>query len=209
MFADLAGYTALTDVHGDEEAVAAVERFQRVVSGAAERHRLRVIKGIGDAFLLVGSDADAAMAAAREVVEHMAANERAPAVRVGIHEGPVAEREGDVFGHSVNIAARVASEAHAGQVLITPEILAAATSPLPVHPLSVGQRTFRNVASPVELFDISHDSSPGKFIDPICQMLVSPEAAAGTLQHDDQTLYFCSISCIGRFLDLNEERNAG
>lgn len=48
MFADLAGYTALTDVHGDQEAVAAVETFRTVVSDAAERHRLRVVKGIGD-----------------------------------------------------------------------------------------------------------------------------------------------------------------
>ena len=85
MFADLAGYTALTDVHGDEEAVAAVEAFHTVVSDAADQHGLRVIKGIGDAFLLVGSDAGAAISAARHIVEHMAAIDRAPAVRVGIH----------------------------------------------------------------------------------------------------------------------------
>ena len=129
MFADLAGYTALTDVHGDDEAVAAVEAFRRVVSCAADRHALRVIKGIGDAFLLIGGDALSAMNAAHEVVQHMAEIERAPAVRIGIHEGPVTERDGDVYGHSVNIAARVASEADSGQILVTPEVLEASAPP--------------------------------------------------------------------------------
>jgi class 3 adenylate cyclase len=203
MFADLAGYTALTDVHGDEEAVAAVEAFRAVVTDAADRHRLRVIKGIGDAFLLIGDDGTAAMTAAQDVVEKMAEIERAPAVRVGIHEGPVTEQEGDVFGHSVNVAARVASEARAGQVLITPHVLTAAQPPLGVEPLSVGHRTFRNVSAPIELFDITHDRSSGKFIDPICQMLVSAEGAAGTIKHEGQTLYFCSVDCIKRFVEAN------
>jgi hypothetical protein len=126
MFADLAGYTALTDVHGDEEAVAAVEAFHQVVSQAAEAGHLNIIKGIGDAFLLTGADAAGAVAAARDVIEAMQRVERAPAVRVGIHAGPVSLRGGDVFGGTVNIAARVAGEARAGQILVTQEVLASA-----------------------------------------------------------------------------------
>lgn len=199
MFADLAGYTALTDVHGDAEAVATIESFHQVVALVASSHGLHVVKGIGDAFLLTGEDADSAMAAAREFVEDMAAIERAPAVRVGIHEGPATVRGGDVFGHTVNIAARVASEADAGQILVTPEVLDASTMPRSPVPLSVGTRTFRNVSTPIELFDICHDRSTDKFIDPICQMLVSAESAAGTVRHEGDTLYFCSADCLKRF----------
>jgi adenylate cyclase len=183
--------------------MAAVEAFRAVVTDAADRHSLRVLKGIGDAFLLIGDDGTAAMTTARSVVEQMAGIERAPAVRVGIHEGPVTERDGDVFGHSVNIAARVASEASAGQILITPHVLTTAQPPSGVEPLSVGHRTFRNISMPIELFDISHDRSSGKFIDPICQMLVSAEGATGTIKHEGQTLYFCSVDCIKRFVEAN------
>lgn len=202
MFADLAGYTALTDVHGDAEAVAAVESFHQVVSRVATDRGLYVVKGIEDAFLLTGEEADAAMAAAREIVEDMAAIDRAPAVRIGIHEGPTTVRGGDVFGQTVNIAARVASEAHAGQVLVTPQVLEVATASS-TEPLSIGTRTFRNVSTPIELFDICHDRSTDKFIDPICQMLVSPESAAATLRHKGDRLYFCSVKCLKRFVGVN------
>jgi adenylate cyclase len=203
MFADLAGYTALTDVHGDVEAVAAVESFHQVVARVATDHGLHLVKGIGDAFLLTGEDSDSAMAAAWEIVEDMAVLDRAPAVRIGIHEGPTTVRGGDVFGHTVNIAARVASEAHAGQVLVTPQVLEQAKRPSRTEPFSVGTKTFRNVSTPIELFDICHDRSSDKFIDPICQMLVSPEAAAATLKHEGDTLYFCSVECLKRFVTTN------
>jgi YHS domain-containing protein len=65
----------------------------------------------------------------------------------------------------------------------------------------VGTRSFRNVSAPVELFDICHDRPSDKFIDPVCQMLVSAEAAVATLRHQGGTLYFCSTDCLTRFLD--------
>jgi adenylate cyclase len=201
MFADLAGYTALTDVHGDAEAVAAVEAFQDVVGAVAHALGLAVVKGIGDAFLITGDAADSAMDAARRIVNDMAAIDRTPAVRIGIHEGPTTVRDCDVFGHTVNVAARVASEASAGQVLVTPEVLAASKATQSPEPLSVGTRSFRNVSAPVELFDICHDRQPDKFIDPVCQMLISAEEAAATLRQEDGTLYFCSKDCLTRFLD--------
>ncbi len=205
MFADLAGYTALTDVHGDEEALAVVDAFQTVVSAAAGRHRLLVVKGIGDAFLLIGPDATAAMATARGVVQQMGTIDRAPAVRVGIHEGPVTERDGDVFGHAVNIAARVASEARAGQILVTRQVLAAGDPPNGIEAVSTGTRELRNVSSPVELFDIGHDHTRQLSLDPLCQMLIAPEAAAAMLEHNGDSLYFCSTDCLGRFVDSQIE----
>lgn len=203
MFADLAGYTALTDVHGDAEAVAAVESFHQVVTRVTSSHGLHVMKGIGDAFLLTGEEADSAMAAAREIVEDMAAIERGPAVRIGIHQGPTTVRGDDVFGHTVNVAARVASEAHAGQILVTPEVLDAAQIARETNPVSVGTRTFRNVSTPIELFDISHDRPTDKFIDPICRMLVSAESAVATLRHEGDRVYFCSVECLRRFVATN------
>jgi adenylate cyclase len=200
MFADLAGYTALADVHGDAEAVAAVDSFNSVVARVAEDHGLSVIKGIGDAFLLAGEDATSAMAAAREIVAAMGGIERAPAVRIGIHAGPVAIRGGDIFGRTVNVAARVAGEAEAGRVLITRDVLAEGPVPDEIEPLNVGTRTLRNVSAPVDLFDICHDHAPDKLVDPVCQMLVSPDVAVATLKRAGETFHFCSTDCVKRFV---------
>lgn len=92
MFADLAGYTALTDIHGDDQAVAAVEVFHEVVSRVAEHRGMRVLKGIADAYLLTGQDAAEALVASAELVDLMEAVDLAPAVRIGIHCGPVSIR---------------------------------------------------------------------------------------------------------------------
>lgn len=131
----------------------------------------------------------------------MGAVERAPAVRIGVHEGPATVRAGDVFGHTVNIATRVASEAHAGQVLVTPQVLAASKAAQGLKPLSIGTRSFRNVSTPIELFDICHDRQSDKFIDPVCQMLISAEAAVATLKQEGDTLFFSSVECLKRFVE--------
>jgi adenylate cyclase len=179
--------------------VAAVEAFRQVVTAVARRRRLRV--GIGDAFLLTGDDPAEATTAAREVVEAMERVDFAPAVRIGIHAGPVSVRSDDVFGGTVNIAARVASEAHPGQVVVTGDVLTLAGEAAKSHALSLGTRRLRNVSAPVELFDTCHDRSSDKTIDPVCRMLVPPDTAAGALCRDGETFYFCSTDCLSRFIE--------
>ena len=122
-------------------------------------------------------------------------------VRVGLHYGTAVEREGDYFGATVNLAARVSSLAAGGEVLMTGQ-----TAVLPdldgVVYESRGKHGLRNVAEPVEIFaalrasDVGADELP---IDPVCRMAVDPGRAAGRLTYEGTVYYFCSLPCAGHF----------
>jgi adenylate cyclase len=119
-FADLAGYTRLTEEEGDLQAVDAVERFVDAVASTLP-DSARVIKTIGDEVMVVGSDPSAltdwAVGFQRLVNEP-------PLPRIGIHAGDALYRDGDYYGRDVNIASRVAARAAGGEVLVTRPVAA-------------------------------------------------------------------------------------
>jgi adenylate cyclase len=115
-FADLAGYTRLTEERGDEEAVVAVERFVEAVENTLP-DEARVIKTLGDEVMVVGSDP--AALAEWAVGFQTFFGERGPAPRIGIHYGETLYRDGDYYGREVNLAARVVARAAGGEVLAT------------------------------------------------------------------------------------------
>ena len=115
-FADLAGYTRLTEEEGEEEAVDAVERFIEDVEVTLPEGP-RVIKTIGDEVMIVGSDAAAVVDWAVGFQRLVA--DRRPLPRIGVHYGPTLYRDGDYYGREVNLAARVAARAAGGEVLVT------------------------------------------------------------------------------------------
>jgi adenylate cyclase len=114
-FADLAGYTRLTEEEGELEAVDAVERFIEAVE-ATLPDDARVIKTIGDGVMIVGSDpgglTDWAVG-----FQQLQSGRTLP--RIGIHCGDALYRDGDYYGRDVNIASRVAARSAGGEVLVT------------------------------------------------------------------------------------------
>jgi adenylate cyclase len=114
-FADLAGYTRLTEEAGELEAVDAVERFVEAVETTLPDDA-RVIKTIGDEVMIVGSDA-AALVDWAVGFQQLYIGAAMP--RIGIHYGNALYREGDYFGRDVNIASRVAARSAGGEVLVT------------------------------------------------------------------------------------------
>ena len=122
-FADLAGYTRLTEEVGEEEALEVVERFVELV-GETLPDDARVIKTIGDEVMVVGTDAAALADWAVGLVEL-----RRPSARCrGSASTPAAAlyRDGDYYGRAVNLAARVGARATGGEVLVTREVKEAA-----------------------------------------------------------------------------------
>lgn len=115
-FADLAGYTRLTEELGDEEAVSTVERFLETVEHTLPEDA-RVIKTLGDEVMIVGSDAGALTEWAVGFAGVLAPN--IPAPRIGVHYGETLYRDGDYYGREVNLAARVVARAAGGEVLVT------------------------------------------------------------------------------------------
>jgi adenylate cyclase len=114
-FADLAGYTRLTEEEGELEAVDAVERFVEAVETTLPDDA-RVIKTIGDEVMIVGSDPAALTDWA---VGFQQLQSDPPLPRIGIHYGDALYRDGDYYGRDVNIASRVAARSAGGEVLVT------------------------------------------------------------------------------------------
>jgi adenylate cyclase len=202
LFADLAGYTALTEVHGDEEAVRLVEGYCDTMRELFPDFDAEEVKSIGDALLVRVPRADRAVELGLRVALDVGAQHGFPAVRVGMHHGPAIERGGDYFGRTVNIAARVSALAGAGEVLVTGEVIAAAGEVESVHFIERGRHPLKGIdeAVPIYLASPVPEATPdGLPIDPVCRMVVDPEKAAGMLVHAGNRHYFCSIDCARRF----------
>jgi adenylate cyclase len=118
-FADLAGYTRLTEELGDEHAVDIVERFIANVEHTLPED-VRIVKTIGDEVMLVGPDPESLVDWAVGFQELHATR---PLPRIGIHCGEVLYRDGDYFGREVNQAARVSARAAGGEVLVTQAVV--------------------------------------------------------------------------------------
>jgi adenylate cyclase len=145
-FADLAGYTRLTEEVGEEEALEVVERFVEQVTETLPDDA-RVIKTIGDEVMVVGTDPSALVDWA--VGFQALATER-PLPRIGLHAGSVLYRDGDYYGRAVNLASRVAARATGGEVLVTREIRAAAGRHLAFQP--IGEVKLKGFDEATELF---------------------------------------------------------
>ena len=202
LFADIAGFTALTEVHGDEQAAMVVARFCDAVSRELPVFGATHVKTIGDALMLRIPDPAQAVLLGLRIALDLLRGHRAPAVRVGLHHGPAIERDGDYFGAAVNLAARVSAAATGGEVLLTGQTAALARNVEDVRYESRGCPVLRNIRDPVELVAaVRHGQTrEHRFaIDPVCRMAVDPEYAAGRLVIDDTVYFFCSLACAGAF----------
>jgi adenylate cyclase len=151
-FADLAGYTRLTEEQGDEEAVSTVERFVEAVHQTLPEDA-RVIKTLGDEVMVIGSDPTALTGWAVRLPSHMAAGEPPP--RIGIHYGEALYRDGDYYGRDINQAARVVARAAGGEVLVTRPVVDMAAGVDGVTFDRIGEVGLKGFTEPTELFTAS------------------------------------------------------
>jgi adenylate cyclase len=200
VFADIAGFTALTEAHGDEQAAALVSEFCEGVRAYLPPGATQV-KTIGDALMLTVPDPADAVRLGLQIIHDVMLGHGSPAVRVGLHHGPAVEQDGDYFGASVNLAARVSAEAAGGEVLVTGATAAMAPDLPGVVYEPRGRRQLRNVREPVELFAAVRIGATHGVLasDPVCRMAVDPERSAGRLTYDDAAYYFCSLACAAIF----------
>lgn len=202
LFADIAGFTALTETHGDEQAATLAADFCAAVTAELPAADAAHVKSIGDALMLRIAEPERAVRLGLRIVGGLMAEHGAPAVRVGMHHGPAVERDGDFFGATVNLAARVSAAAVGGEVLLTAATAALAPAPEGVVYESRGRRELRNVREPVELVAAvraGEATAANLTLDPVCRMAVDPDRAAGRLVHDGTVWFFCSLECAGHF----------
>lgn len=202
LFADLAGFTALTEAHGDDEAARAAIRLLELTHSAYDGRAL-VVKSIGDGVMVAFDQVAPAVSAALALSHAAHAEPRFLGLRVGVHAGPAVLRGGDVFGATVNVASRVADEAVSGQVLITGEVRDRLSPRSDVGLVDLGATRLRHVRDPVELIELrqashAHDVS----VDPVCRMHVRVDAAGAVERAvDGVVVRFCSTSCARLFAE--------
>ena len=148
-FADLAGYTKLTEEQGEVRAVGAVERFVETVEQTLPLDA-RVIKTLGDEVMVVGADTLALTSWAVGLAGQLPAG--SPPPRIGIHQGAAIYRDGDYYGREVNRAARVVARAAGGEVLVTHPVVDAASRQDGLEFELIGEVVLKGFNHPTELF---------------------------------------------------------
>lgn len=158
LFADVAGSTRLYEKLGDAQALRAIEECLKPLRAVTEELGGRVVKTIGDELMAVFPDADSAYVAATEMQWRVSELEPVDGdrlcVRIGFHYGPAVEQEGDVFGDSVNVAARLVALAKAEQVVTSAQTLELVSGELASSARHIGPVFVRGKSESLDLYEV-------------------------------------------------------
>ncbi|WP_116374704.1 adenylate/guanylate cyclase domain-containing protein [Mycobacterium sp. MFM001] len=150
-FADLSGFTALTQMLTPAELSALLTEFGATVSDVVHADGGRVVKFLGDAVMWVSGKPERLAKAALDLVEHPRARETGLQVRAGLAYGEILALNGDYFGNPVNLASRLVAAAQPGQILAA----AAVHDALPDWPATVQEPlTLKGFDAPVTAYDL-------------------------------------------------------
>ena len=195
-FIDLSGFTALTEVEGDERAVAILSTFRSMVRDICSRRGVRIAKWLGDGAMLVGVETTPLISAALEIQVVACRTHQPIAVRCGLTADPVILHEGDDYvGHAVNVAARLCDLAPGGEVWAGANIVE--HLPRWGAVLSEGEVSIRGLEQPLWVSRLGLAVLEGAdFPDPVCGIPLTL-AVADNVARDalGNPVLFCSESC--------------
>ncbi|HQR10762.1 MAG TPA: adenylate/guanylate cyclase domain-containing protein [Casimicrobiaceae bacterium] len=158
LFADVAGSTKLYETLGDAEALQTIGRCLDIMKSVCEEHGGRVVKTIGDEAMVVfplPANAAYAAIAMQNQISVLRTSKGAPlSIHAGFHFGPVIDDGADVFGDSVNVAARLTSLAKAGQTLISAETVQVLSPSLRARTRDQDSHTVRGKQDDVHTFEL-------------------------------------------------------
>ena len=152
-FLDLTGYTHLTEQQGDVAAAALAETLAVLVNRSAREHGGVPVKWLGDGVMVHYREPAGAVLSALQLVAQLPEAGLPPA-HVGVAAGPVVVQGGDYFGRTVNLAARIAAHASAGQVLVSQSV-AESVPPQGVRFVELGEQLLKGIGRPVRLLEAS------------------------------------------------------
>jgi adenylate cyclase len=158
LFADVAGSTKLYETLGDAEALLTIGRCLEIMKVVCEDHGGRIVKTIGDesmaVFPLPANAAYAAIAMQTQISAQRTAKGAPLAIHSGFHFGPVIDDNADVFGDAVNVAARLASLAKAGQTLLSAETVEVLSPSLRARTRDHDAHTVRGKQDDIHTFEL-------------------------------------------------------
>jgi class 3 adenylate cyclase len=197
-FVDVSGFTAMTELEGDERAVDVLTAFRALLRDICSRRGVRIAKWLGDGVMLVCVDTRPLVETILEVhyvVGEVGAVETV-SIRSGLTCGDVILMEGDDYvGHCVNVASRLCDLAASGEALAAPAV----TVHLPSwgEIVSETQVTLRGVEKRVPASSIRLAGKGTDSHDPICGLPLTQDSAE-EIAHDARgsMVLFCSAGCV-------------
>jgi adenylate cyclase len=198
LFVDLVRFTSLTEVHGDVTAADASAALERLARGVASRGA-RMVKSVGDGVLITAESPAAGLLCASAIVEGLHELEMGLDARGGLDHGAVVNRNADVFGSTVNLAARLADVPGPGHLAMT-RVVAAAAGAVDLAVAPLGSLDLKGFRSAVEVFEVDPCLHGGNWLtDPVCGMRVRADDAVQVRDAASGTVGFCSERCSDLF----------
>ncbi|MGH3677657.1 MAG: YHS domain-containing protein [Mycobacterium sp.] len=203
LFVDLASFTPLTAVMGDQTAADVLRRFSVTARNGATQYRGRILKQIGDAFMLMFTQPADAIEFGLAMDRFIDAEPQFPALHIGAHCGTVLYREGDYVAGTINLAARVASAGAAGQFLITEDLRDAAGDLADADFAALPPRRLKGIPDPIRLVEVRRrrPERSDRETDPVCGQLLRPDEVATRVSWHGTTYAFCCETCEQAFTD--------
>ncbi len=192
LIADLTGYTAMTETHGSFTAADIVEEFVEVsknsLYGSCQLHQV-----VGDEVMIISpSPNDLALTAAM-LLRNNARLNFSLQLHGGMHYGPILKRGNSLFGTTINLTSRIASNAKGGTICCSAAFVDALENKDDHHLEAIGKFSFKNLSEEIDVYQLMIETGTDIFIDPICRMLINDRAKA--VVSDDGEIFFCSKQC--------------
>lgn len=158
LFADIAGYTALMQKN-EKEALGVLSHFKNDVESIVPKYEGQIIQFYGDGCLIIFNSVVIAIQCSIELQKSLQEDPLAP-VRIGLHQGDILKEGGNIFGNSVNIAARIESMSIPGAILLSEKVQSELKNQDEFPLTSLGHFEFKNVVQPIEVYAIAQKGFP-------------------------------------------------
>lgn len=158
LFADIVGYTALMQSH-ESLALSQLERFKQELEKQVPANNGEIIQFYGDGCLCVFNSSVDALSAAQNLQIAFQQADKLP-VRIGLNAGDIILKEGNIFGHTVNVASRVESMGIPGSVLLSSNVQQQIKNQAQFKLQSLGKFDFKNVDKSLEVFALANEGFP-------------------------------------------------
>ena len=170
MFTDVVGYSSISELD-ENRALRLLDEHRQILQSVFPSFEGRVVRTMGDAFLVEFASAVAAVNCAVEIQSRLSdfnakrTPEEKVFVRIGIHVGDIVHSGGDVLGDAVNVAARVEPLAEPGGVCITRQVVDQIEGKVNFKLVSMGSRELKNIHHPIELFKVIPASGTPQLVE--------------------------------------------
>ncbi|QQG38953.1 MAG: adenylate/guanylate cyclase domain-containing protein [Candidatus Woesearchaeota archaeon] len=151
MFTDVKSFSKHANKN-EKETLDAVWEYEKIMRNLIYKNSGKFIKNIGDAVMATFKNSVDAVNCAKQIQEELKGKKFK--IRIGLHLGEVTSKEGDVYGHNVNIAARIEGRAPPGGVAVSEDIYKQVKGKVDYKFKTIGKQELKNIKEPIELYKV-------------------------------------------------------